>query len=168
MIQHRRSVDDHVRAAAQVMCRLTPTFRAIQLDGLQSFECRLQVVEAAGSFALLKLRIARDARTDTVVRQSHELAARDAQYVGLQFRLLRAVTLQLCEHGHLQMPPLAHGLGQPITLLPAMRAMLRCPFLLLDAGFCFCVCALRAQAVFECVQHVRDVIDELRARAGRR
>ena len=127
----------------------------------RALECGLQIVQTTGSFTLLQLGIARSTRTHAIVRQSHEFASSDLQHFRLQLRILHAIALQLAQQRQVQVSPLTHGLGQPIALLPAMSAVLGRPLLLFGASLRLLVVILRAQAILECVQHRRNMVDEL-------
>ena len=152
-------------AASQIVRSLPPALRTLDLDAAQALEGGLQIVQTTGSFALLQVCIARGTRTHAIVRQSHELTSSNLQHFGFELRILHAIALQLAQQRQVQVSPFAHGLGQPITLLPAMSAVLGRPLLLFGASVRLLVVILRAQATLERVQHSRNMIDELVASA---
>ena len=78
--------------------------------------------------------------------------------------MLLAMALELRQQTQVQVAPFAHRFGELVALLPAVHAMLGCPFLLVGTRLCLLFRILCTQSVLERIQHVGDVIDELTAR----
>ena len=77
---------------------------------------------------------------------------------------LDAELLELVEQAQLQVSPLAHGLALIVALLPAMQAVFGGTGVLQGRGPPLVRGVGHAQAVFEALQHRRNVVVELGAR----
>src|SRR5580693_1090521 len=78
------------------------------------------------------------------------------------------VVLEFAQHPVVQVSPFADGLALLITLLPAVQAVLGSAVLLLLGRDLFLHRILRLQTPLERIEHLWDVVVELRTRQVRR
>jgi hypothetical protein len=76
--------------------------------------------------------------------------------------------LELSEHAVMQMTPLTHGFALVVALLPTVQTVFARALLLLRESIFPVRCIFGLQAALEGVEHLRNVVVELRARKTRR
>jgi hypothetical protein len=143
------------------VCRLAPGLGPLPVQALQLLQRGFQFPHAPGSLGALQAFIAGGAFSHALATQAYQRTARHRHDSCLQLRVCAAVILQLVQQRVMQVAPFTNGLALVVTLLPAMQAMLGGVVLLIAVRLRLIRVVFDPQAVFECVQHLRNMVVEL-------
>ena len=143
-------------ASRQVAARRVSTSPS---SGERAFE----IAHPAGGLGLLELRVLVRARAHALGAQLGQRAARNCHRARVDPRPGEAERLELVDEAELQVAPFPHRLALLIALLPAVDAVPRGALALVRGGGRLLGLAARAQGALERVEHLGDVIVELRS-----
>lgn len=118
----------------------------------------------AGGLVLLKARVLSGALTDRFVDEGDELATGFGERAVAEVGMRGGEGFEFVEQAAMKMAPFVEEFGEAIALLPAMKAVFAFfVSLIARGGGVFAVAGMRAEFAFEGIEHLREMIVELRA-----
>ena len=138
-----------------------------RLERLERLECLHELALASRRLAPLQLLVLIGALAHAVAAQLRECAPRDGHRFGGGPGVRKRERFQLVDEAEVQVAPFPHRLALPVTLLPAVHPVARRTFALALGGLGPIVTVAGAEHLLEGIQHLGNVVDELRAGQGR-
>ena len=146
----------------QIVDRLVEERGAVLFDLVEAGKGTAKVADMTGGLSLLHAFVLSGAFADGVVDEGHDLAVCLGQGFRFDLRIFFREAAQLIIEAELEMAAFIDEFLQPVTLLPAVEAVLHPLILLVCVGSSGRGTArARAQAKLKRIQHFRDVVEEL-------